>query len=197
MTDIDKKNKELENTGEENLEAKLEEVLEEVEVDETQAMNQKLEKELEEQRTITQRAQSDYLRLNMDMNVLRNRAEEDKKNAEIDAIVKIWAKILPTIAQLEQSNDHIPEEIADEAYVKGVGMYTDKLQSSISELGITKIETIVGSDPDLTLHMPISMEPTEDEAMKGKITRVVEAGYQVTKNDINKVISPAKIIVGS
>jgi len=156
-----------------------------------------LEKKLAEQEEITKRAQSDYFRLKMDMDGYIKRADEWKKSEKIDALVNMWSKVLPLITQLEQSIEHMPEAIASDAWADWLRLMHQKAMSDVFSLGIVPITTDIGMDPDLTLHMPINMQDTDDETLKWKIVQVIEWGWKYDKNWVVKIISPSKIVVGS
>ena len=69
------------------------------------------------------------------------------------------------------------------------------MHDRMSRLGVNKKKPI-GTEPDLMNHLPISAQPVEDDALKGKIVSIVEQGYIYTKGEHPQVISPSKIIVG-
>ncbi len=71
----------------------------------------------------------------------------------------------------------------------------DNAVKTLQGLGISQIPTI-GEEPNIELHEPLSVEPTDDEALKGKIIREFQPGYIYEKNGTTKVISAAKVIVG-
>ncbi len=135
----------------------------------------KLEKQLAEQEEITKRAQSDYFRLKLDMDAYMKRAEDAKTQAKTDALVSMGAKLLPFITQLEQSLEHIPEEWSSHARIAGIQLIHQKANNDLASIAVVRIPADIGQDPDLTLHMPINMQDTDDDALKGKIVQVVAA----------------------
>lgn len=164
-------------------------------VDEALATIASLEKKLKEQEEITKRAQSDYFRLKVDMDSYMQRAEEAKKKEKIDALVAMGSKLLPFITQLEQSIAHLPAELWDNQRVSGIRLIHQKSIQEVRALGIVPISTEIWTSPDLTLHMPINMQDTDDETLKGKIIQVVESGRKYDKDGVVQVISPSKIVV--
>jgi len=166
-------------------------------VEELQKRIEKLEQELADQKEITQKAQSDYFRYKMDMDAYMTRAEEAKKESRVDAVIAVGAKMLPFVTQLKQSLAHIPEALQDDAWVEWIKVIYKKALGDLSILWIFPIDAEVGTDPDLTLHMPVNMQDTDDKKLKGKIMQEVEAGRRYEKDGVMKVIVPAKIVVGS
>ena len=158
---------------------------------------EQLEKKLTEQEEITKRAQSDYFRLKLDMDGYMARAEEAKKTEKVDALVSIGSKMLPFLTQLEQSIAHLPEALAEDPRTDGLRLMYHKALQDIAQLGIMPISAEQGTDPDLTLHIPINMQDTDDETLKGKIVQVVASGRKYEKDGHTQVISPSQIIVGT
>lgn len=158
---------------------------------------EKLENELADQKEITQKAQSDYFRYKMDMDAYIARAEDAKKESRVDGLVSAGEKLLPFVTQLKQSLHHIPEDLGGNARVEGIQVIYKKSLGDLKLLWIESIEAEKGTDPDLTFHMPINMQDTDDEKLKGKIIQEVEAGWKYQKDGVMKVIVPTKIIVGS
>jgi molecular chaperone GrpE (heat shock protein) len=90
---------------------------------------------------------------------------------------------------------HIPEDLLQNNWVSGVKLTYDNAIKILHGLGISQIATI-GETPDMEIHDPLSVEPVEDETLKGKIIKEFQAGYVYEKDGIKKVISAAKVIVG-
>lgn len=73
-------------------------------------------------------------------------------------------------------------------------MIYDKFLTTLEGLHIKAIPSI-GLVPDSFLHEPVSMEPVEDENMKGKIIKEFERGFMYEKDGEKKVIRVSKVIV--
>ena len=149
-------------------------------------------KNLEE---VAKKAQYDYVMLKYDFDSFQRRVEQDSKENKSQALVDIMKKLLPLIDQLGYSVDHIPEELLDNKRVDGMKLVYDNAIKTLGNLWIEKIATI-GEEPDSELHEPLSMEPTDDETLKGKIVKEYEPGYVLKQGDTKKVIKAAKVIVG-
>lgn len=149
-------------------------------------------KNLEE---VTKKAQYDYVMLKYDFDSYQRRVEQDNKEGKSQVLIDIMKKLLPMIDQLSYSVDHMPEDLQGNKRADGVKLVYDNAVKTLASLGIEKIATM-GQDPDSELHEPLSMEPTDDEAMKGKIIKEYEAGYTLKQGDTKKVIKAAKVIVG-
>ncbi|MEI8008811.1 MAG: nucleotide exchange factor GrpE [bacterium] len=72
-------------------------------------------------------------------------------------------------------------------------IYT-KFLKTLEHLHIKAIDSI-GLVPDSFLHEPVSVEPVEDEQLKGKILKEFERGFVYVKGDDKRVIIASKVIV--
>lgn len=170
----------------------------EIEVTEHQELQNKitqLEKQLSEQQEITKKAQYDYVNLKMDFDALHRRSQEQIKNADVDSLVKVVRKFLPFFEDLRKALDNIPSEQQDTSIVQGVRLVYQKFLQALESMSIKPIVS-VGLVPDSLLHEPVSMQPVEDEAMKGKIVQELQQGFVYEKDDNKIVIVSAKVVVG-
>ena len=168
-----------------------------VSIEELQKQVATLEKKLKDQEEITQRAQSDYYRLKMEWDQYVNRTESMKAWLKIDSLIATAQKLLPAVSQLEQTVQTMPEEFAESSWAQGVQLVYTKISSQLEGLYIQKIEPELGTDPDLTMHIPISSQPVEEKKKQWKIIQVIEAWFLYKKDDSEKVIIPAKVVVGA
>ncbi len=157
---------------------------------------QTLEKQLAESQEITKRAQSDYLRLKWDMDALIERTNLANAQLKDDTFVIVAQKVLPWIMQLQQTLQHIPGELAESSLAEGIRMSYQKIMSELASLGIEEHIPLVGGELDLMREIPLSTQPTDDEALKQKICAVAQNGFIYTKTDPQKVILPAKVFIG-
>ena len=156
-----------------------------------------LTKKLTDQEEITKKAQSDYVRQRLEFDEYMTRAEAQKKTSEVDGLIKACTKILPVVNQLKQMSDTVPEDLTWNSRVEWVQLMYKKSLADIELLGVTPIACEVWADVDYTSHMPIGMEEVEDEALKNKIIKEIEPWYMYKKWDIQKVVVPAKVMVGA
>jgi molecular chaperone GrpE (heat shock protein) len=148
-------------------------------------------KELED---IAKNAQYSYIMLKSEFDSLVRRTENDAKESKVNQLIELAKKLTPIIDQLGQTVAHIPVELTDNTWAAGVKLVYENAVKTLATLGITLIPTI-GEEPDMELHEPLSVEPTDEEALKGKITKEFQPGYVYEKDGIKKVITAAKVIV--
>ena len=149
-------------------------------------------KNLEE---VAKKAQYDYVMLKYDFDSFQRRVEQDAKDNKAQMLVDLMKKLLPVIDQLSHTVAHMPTDLTDNERAAGVKLVYDNALKVLASLGIQKIATI-GEEPDSELHEPLSVEPTADEKLKGKIVQEFVPGYILQQGETKKIIKAAKVIVG-
>jgi molecular chaperone GrpE (heat shock protein) len=66
----------------------------------------------------------------------------------------------------------------------------------LSELSIFPIDELEVA-PDTLFHEPVSMQPTAEKKLKGKIIQIFELGFYYKKGEERTVIFPSKVIIGA
>ncbi|USN54984.1 MAG: nucleotide exchange factor GrpE [Candidatus Peribacteria bacterium] len=94
----------------------------------------KLEKDLAEAQEIAKRAQSDYFRFKIDMDSYMQRAEQNLEQTKVDALIQIAQKLLPAVAQLEQSVLNLPKELAENSWAAGVKLCYNKAMQELASI---------------------------------------------------------------
>lgn len=156
-----------------------------------------LQKQLADKEEIAKRAQSDYIRLKMDMDSYVSRTESAQKEIKIEGLITIAKKLLPSVYQLKLMTDSCPSELTGNSWADGVKLLYTKLTKELELVSIFPIESSIGMEPNLTYHSPIGNEPVSDSALQGKIVKELQQGYVYRKDGDEKVILPATVIVGS
>lgn len=122
-----------------------------------------------------------------DLQNFKRRSEEEKASFVKFANLELLKTILPILDNLDRSVTHLPEELKDNEWTKGMLHIHDDLIKTFEKLGIKKIET-VGS----------KLDPVKHEAMlagvgeKDVIVEEFEPGYTL----FDDVIKVAKVMVG-
>ncbi len=183
-----------------NWDKSLEDVLEEVAQEKNQQSEQQdqiaiLEKQLKDAEEIAKKAQYDYIMLKGEFDSYVRRVEWDNKEAKVQQLVDLTKKLTPIIDQLGQSVSHMPADLQENTWAAGVKLTYDNAIKILQGMGINLIPTI-GHEPDMELHEPLSVEPTEDETLKGKIIKEFQPWYVYEKDGVKKVVTAAKVIVG-
>lgn len=163
--------------------------------DNFQKIIEDLQKKLKDTEEIAKKAQYDYFMVKSEFDSYVKRVEADSKEGKVNQLVEVAKKMLPIVDQLWQSVHHIPADLETNTWASGVKLTYDNAVKTLAGMGISQIPTI-GEEPNMELHEPLSVQPTENEAMKGKIVREFQPGYVYEKDGVTKVITAAKVIVG-
>ena len=126
---------------------------------------------------------ADLQRLRADFENYRKRVDGEKQSAREDGEVRAIKKLLPVIDTIERAVTHIPEDIADHQWVKGVAGLVKQLEKSLSELNLAKIESTKGMAFNPELHQAVQF----DDSAEGEtevIAEELQPGYTLSGTPI-------------
>ena len=111
-----------------------------------------------------------------DSDNIRRRHEE--QITSLKSIVKagVVRDLLPVIDNFERALKHVPAELADNDYVKGVQGIVKQFEDTLAQIGVTRIKT-VGEVFDPTYHEAVSME--EGEGTLEIVSEELQAGFTI------------------
>jgi molecular chaperone GrpE len=139
-----------------------------------------LEQHLGELTADLQRVQADFINY-------RTRMEEDKQRIITGAKAATIMKLLPVIDNIERAVAHVPAELEDNQWAKGVSSLGKNLEKSLADLGLVRI-VAKGQPFDPNLHEAIS---AEGEGEHEVVSEELRAGYlldgQVVRHSMVKV----------
>lgn len=142
-------------------------------------------KELEEQlmklTDVAGRAQADLQ--NAKARMVKDDEERRKFAAEF-----VLQRLLPTIDNFQRAFQHLPEDLKNHEWVKGIFSVEQDLMKQLSALGLKRMESL-GKPVDPNVHEVLMTGPGEE----GKVIEVFEEGYELN----GKVMRPAKVKVGA
>ncbi len=107
------------------------------------------------------------------MNV-RRRYDEQIAGLRSTLKVSVVEELLPVIDNFERALKHVPSELEDNDYIKGVQGVVKQFESTLLGMGVQKIKT-VGEVFNPHLHEAVSME--EGEGDQELITEELQSGY--------------------
>jgi molecular chaperone GrpE len=120
---------------------------------------------------------------------VRRRAEGERLQMANFYKAMILRELLPALDNLERSLKHVPKDLVDNDYVKGVQGVAKEFDKALEAIGLEKIKT-VGEQFDPHLHEAISIE---DEG--GEIEVVCEelqSGYKLGDEIIRHALVKVK-----
>ena len=119
---------------------------------------------------------------------VRRRIEEDRLKLGDFYKVAILRELLPAIDNLERALMHVPKELKDHDYVKGVQGVAKQFEQCFKQLGVERIKT-VGEHFDPHLHEAVHMEGEdgEHEVITEELTPGYKLGDEVIRHATVKV----------
>lgn len=147
--------------------------------------------ELEETKIELAEAKDKYLRLFAEFDNFKKRNTKERYELMSTAAQSTLNKIIPVLDDFDRAKKSAEDEGTDETLSDGVLMVYNKIYTTMSNLGLTPMET-TGEPFDPEIHEAITEIPAPSEDMKGKVIDTVEKGYKL--ND--KIIRFAKVVVG-
>lgn len=106
----------------------------------------------------------------------RRRHEEQIAGLRNMAKADVVRQLLPVIDNFERALKHVPKELADNDYVKGIQGVVKQFDKILERLGVEKIKT-VGEPFDPNLHEAISME--EGDGDQEIVSEELQPGYKM------------------
>jgi molecular chaperone GrpE len=106
------------------------------------------------------------------------RRRHSEQMSELQAMVKVQVveQLLPAIDNLERSLKHVPKDLEDNEYVKGVQSVAKHFDKVLSDLGVSRIKTI-NEVFDPALHEAVGMEEGDGEIEI--VCEELQSGYRL------------------
>lgn len=118
----------------------------------------------------------DLQRTRADFENYRKRVEAEKQSAHSMGQAKSVMKLLPVIDTIERAIANVPEELADNAWAKGVAGLGKQLDKQLKEIGLEKIDAKPGALFNPELHQAVQFDEAAD-GEKEVIAEELRAGY--------------------
>ena len=118
----------------------------------------------------------DLQRTRADFENYRKRVEAEKQSAHSMGQAKSVMKLLPVIDTIERAIANVPEELADNAWAKGVAGLGKQLDKQLQESGLDKIDAKPGALFNPELHQAVQFDEAAD-GEKEVIAEELRAGY--------------------
>ena len=118
----------------------------------------------------------DLQRTRADFENYRKRVEAEKQSAHSMGQAKSVMKLLPVIDTIERAITNVPEELADNAWAKGVAGLGKQLDKQLKEIGLKKIDAKPGTSFNPELHQAVQFDEAAD-GEKEVVAEELRAGY--------------------
>lgn len=124
-----------------------------------------------------------------DLENYRKQVERDRIEFSKFASEQCLTALLPVLENFKRAADHLPEDLTENDWAKGIKSIEKQLEQTLAELGLKKIEAKIGEACDPNKHEMIAT----GEGEKGAIIEVLEDGFELN----GKVLRAAKVKVGA
>jgi molecular chaperone GrpE len=105
---------------------------------------------------------------------LRRRHDEQVANLKNVIKATVVRDLLPVVDNFERSLKHVPAELADNDYMKGIQGIVKQFEKTLTDLGVQRIKTV--DEPfDPRYHEAVSME--EGEGAEEVVSEELQSGY--------------------
>ena len=106
----------------------------------------------------------------------RRRFDEQLAGVRTSIKSNVVAELLPVIDNFERALKHVPADLADNEYVKGVQGIVKQFEKTLNDMGVERIAT-VGEPFDPHYHEAVSME--EGDGDHEVVSEELQAGYKL------------------
>jgi molecular chaperone GrpE len=125
--------------------------------------------EVEELTLALQRERADALNL-------RRRHEEEITRLRTSVKATVITDLLPVIDNFERALKHVPAELVDNDYVKGVQGVVKQFEKTLADMGVERIKT-VGEPFDPHFHEAVATE--EGDGDQEIVSEELQPGYTI------------------
>ncbi len=107
---------------------------------------------------------------------IRRRHQEELAGLRQRVKATVVEDLLPIVDNFERALKHVPEDIADNDYIKGVQGVVRQFEKTLSDIGVERIKT-VGEPFNPELHEAVSMEDGDSD--QEVVSEELQAGYKI------------------
>ena len=133
---------------------------------------------------------TDLKRTRADFENYRKRVDDEKAAIRIAGAEKATVDLLPVIDNVERAIAHIPQDINQHPWVKGIESLIKQLDKTLAHLGVARIDSKAGTLFNPELHQAVQM----DEDAEGD-TEIIDSELQAGYTLNSRVIRHAMVRV--
>ena len=121
---------------------------------------------------------------------LRRRHDDEMAQLRVRVKATVVKDLLPIIDNFERALKHVPADLTDNEYVKGVQGVVKQFEKTLADIGVERIKT-VGEPFDPELHEAVSAE--EGDGTTEVVSEELQAGYKVGDDVIRHAMVRVKM----
>ena len=107
---------------------------------------------------------------------LRRRHETEMASLRTSVKARVVADLLPVVDNLERALKHVPADMKDNDYVKGIQGVVKQFEKTLADMGVKRIRT-VGQPFDPHLHEAVGVE--DGDGQQEIVSEELQAGYRL------------------
>lgn len=107
---------------------------------------------------------------------IRRRHQEEITSLRQHVKAGVVEDLLPIVDNFERALKHVPEDLANNDYIKGVQGVVKQFEKTLTDIGVERIKT-VGEPFDPELHEAVSME--EGDGDQEVVSEELQSGYKI------------------
>lgn len=121
------------------------------------------------------------------------RRQHDEQIAGLRTVVKsnVVKDLLPVVDNFELSLKHLPKDLENNDYIKGIQSIVKQFEKTLADLGVERIKT-VGEAFNPHLHEAVTME--EGEGSQEVVSEELQAGYRIGDDVIRHAMVRVKLV---
>ncbi len=119
---------------------------------------------------------------------IRRRHEAEITTLRTRVKATVIQDLLPVIDNFERALKHVPKDLEDNDYIKGVQAVVKQFEKTLADMGVERIKT-VGEPFDPHLHEAVA---TEGEGAEQVVSEELQAGYRIGDDVIRHAIVKVK-----
>lgn len=121
------------------------------------------------------------------------RRQHDEQVANLRTIVKsnVVKDLLPVVDNFELSLKHLPKDLENNDYIKGIQNIVKQFEKTLSDIGVERIKT-VGEAFNPHLHEAVTMEV--GEGTQEVVSEELQAGYKIGDDVIRHAMVRVKSV---
>lgn len=108
---------------------------------------------------------------------IRRRHDDEMASLRNRIKAAVIEDLLPVIDNFERALKHVPEDLTDNDYVKGVQGVVKQFEKTLADMGVERIKT-VGEPFNPSLHEAVSMDEGDGDGGQEVVSEELQAGYR-------------------
>jgi len=140
---------------------------------------------------LLQQEKDKYLRLFAEFENYKKRTSKERIELFKTANQELMTVLLPILDDFDRGLAEI-KKVKDKNVLKGMELINNKLNSILTQQGLSQIEVKQGEVFDAEVHEAITQIPAPSDKLKGKIIDVIEKGYKLG----DRIIRFPKVVIG-